>query len=107
MNNIKAILNWVTKEIMPMGWVMWKESSVTSFETQVPWMWQWEEKKIDFVDFNLPVTLISNQNIGFMISKWQFWDTKQPRAQIMLVVLFLQNPGKIGNNYARILKTLT
>lgn len=27
------------------------------------------EKKIDFVDFNLPVTLTSNQNIGFMISK--------------------------------------
>lgn len=27
------------------------------------------EKKIDFVDFNLPVTVTSNQNIGFMISK--------------------------------------
>ena len=26
-------------------------------------------KKIDFVDSNLPVTLTSNQNIGFMISK--------------------------------------
>ena len=28
------------------------------------------EKKIDFVDFNLPaVTVTSNQNTGFMISK--------------------------------------
>lgn len=62
------------------------------------------EKKIDFVDFNLPVTVTSNQNTGFMISKWQFWETKQPRQQIMLVVLFF---CKIDNNhYARILKTL-
>ena len=40
LHNKRIKPSWVTEEIMPMGWVMWKESSVTSCETQVPWMWQ-------------------------------------------------------------------